>query len=129
LSGVCGIDTFMGGLVCEDAATKGTNSRLAASEGLATLCHCKFGALDRDRFAIRRAEPVGAYVRGLLPWTRRMIRMTSPTTSRIWINPPNVYEVIIPNSHKTTNTNTRVQSMATLLWLYGAVHRPRESVT
>ena len=40
---------------------------------------------------------------------------TRATTSRMWINPPAVYEVMIPSNHNNTNMSARVQSMSMLL--------------
>jgi hypothetical protein len=57
----------------------------------------------------------GGYPTVERPWSIRAMNTMTATTSRTWMNPPIVYELTIPSSHKTTKTIKSVESMLTLL--------------
>ena len=62
----------------------------------------------------RRPRDAGCYpVTGCRPWSTRAMNTMTATASRMWIRPPIVYELTIPNSHKTTRTVKTVESMLT----------------
>jgi len=47
------------------------------------------------------------------PLRRLMTSTTSARTSKIWINPPNVYELTRPSNHRTSRITKIVQSIVT----------------
>src|SRR6185503_11979106 len=58
------------------------------------------------------------------PWMTLSNRTTIATTSRMWMNPPRVYELTIPSSQRMTSTTISVSSMCHDL--QGRLCRPRE---
>src|SRR5216684_331756 len=45
------------------------------------------------------------------PWIRRIRTATTAKTSRMWMNPPSVYELTMPNSQRIKSKTAIVQSI------------------
>jgi hypothetical protein len=57
----------------------------------------------------------------LRSWMTRIKTVTIARTNKMWMNPPKVYEVTRPSSHKTSKTAKIVQSTLTPIPFYSLV--------
>src|SRR5207248_5361255 len=60
---------------------------------------------------------------GLRPWIIRISATRIAITSRMWMNPPSVYDVSMPSSQRMTRTTTSVDSLVFRSFLTSGAYR------